>query len=121
PAQTGVILTHGNHADSLQVGLRSGRPWLAIGGAHVEDDHEITAGELRLSVVVGDRSASLCVDGTEVARTTEWWRSGRGRASDERGVVVIDDTRSPAHAAYALAPDPSRLTVDYGRADAEWR
>jgi len=70
--------------------------------------HEITAGELRLSVVVDHRSASLCVDGTEVARTTEWWRSGRWRASAERGVIVIDDARSPAHAAYAVAPSPSQ-------------
>src|SRR4029077_14971292 len=95
PAQTGVILTHGNHADSLQVGLRSGRPWLAIGGAHVEDDHEITAGELRLSVVVGDRSASLCVDGTEVSRTTEWWRSGRWRGAGGGGGVVTGDRGGP--------------------------
>jgi hypothetical protein len=121
PDQTGVILTHGNHADSLQVGLRSGRPWLTIGGEHVEAADEITAGELRLSVAVGDRSASLCVDETEVARTTEWWRSGRWRASAEHGVIVIDDTRSPACAAYAVAPLPSRLTVEDGRAVAEWR
>jgi hypothetical protein len=75
PAQTGVILTHGNHADSLQVGLRSGRPWLTIGGEHVEAAREIAAGAFRLSVTVGDRSASLSVDGTELGRTTEWWRS----------------------------------------------
>lgn len=121
PAQTGVILTHGNHADSIQVGLRSGRPWLTIGGEHVEAAHEITAGEVRLSVAVGDRSASLCVDGTEVARTTEWWRSGRWLVSAERGVIVIDDTLSPAYATYAVAPAPSRLTVDDGRAVAQWR
>ena len=66
-AQTGVLVTHGNHADSLQVGLRAGRPWLTIGGEHVEAARAITAGELRLSVAVGERSASLCVDGTEVA------------------------------------------------------
>jgi hypothetical protein len=121
PAQTGVILTHGNHADSLQVGLRAGRPWLTIGGEHVEATHEITAGEHRLSVVVEDRSAFLCVDGTEVARTTEWWRSGRWRASAHGGVVVVDDTRSPACAAYAVAPSPSRLAVEDGRAVAEWQ
>jgi hypothetical protein len=120
-AQTGVLVTHGNHADSLQVGLRSGRPWLTIGGEHVEAAHEITAGEIRLSVAVGDRSASLCVDGTEVARTTEWWRSGRWLASAERGVIVIDDTRSPAYAAYAVAPSTSRFTVEDGRAVAHWR
>jgi hypothetical protein len=61
------------------------------------------------------------VDGTEVARTTEWWRSGRWRASAEDGVIVIDDTRSQACAAYAVAPSPSRLTVEDGRAVAEWR
>jgi len=121
PAQTGAILTHGNHGDSLQIGLRAGRPWLTIGGEHVEAAHEIAAGDVRLSVVVGDRSASLCVDGTEVARTTEWWRSGRWRASAEGGVVVIDDTRSPACAAYAVAPSPSRLTVEDGRAVAQWQ
>jgi len=120
-AQTGVILTHGNHADSLQVGLRAGRPWLTIGGEHVEAAHEITAGAVRLSVAVGDRSASLCVDGAEVARTTEWWRSGRWRASAERGTIVIDDTRSSACAAYAVAPAPSRMTIEDGRAVAEWR
>jgi hypothetical protein len=119
--QTGVILTHGNHADSLQVGLRSGRPWLTIGGEHVEAPHEISVGEIRLSVAVGDRSASLCVDGTEVARTTEWWRSGRWRASVERGVVVIDDSDSPAHAAYSVAPSPSQLTVEDGRAVVQWQ
>jgi len=121
PTQTGVILTHGNHADSLQVGLRSGRPSLTIGGEHVEAAHEISAGAHRLSVAVDNCSASLCVDGTQVARTTEWWRSGRWRASDERGVIVIDDTRSPASAAYAVVPSPSRLTVEDGRAVAEWR
>jgi len=121
PAQTGVILTHGNHADSLQVGLRSGRPWLTIGGEHVEAARQIGPGETRLSVAIGDRSASLCVDGTEVALTTEWWRSGRWRASEEPGVVVIDDTRSPAHAAYAVAPTPSQVTLEDGRALAAWR
>ncbi|HXI80353.1 MAG TPA: hypothetical protein VNM34_05990 [Verrucomicrobiae bacterium] len=121
PTQTGVILTHGNHADSLQVGLRSGRPSLTIGGEHVEAAHKISAGAHRLSVAVDNCSASLCVDGTQVARTTEWWRSGRWRASDERGVIVIDDTRSPASAAYAVVPSPSRLTVEDGRAVAEWR
>jgi hypothetical protein len=121
PAQTGVILTHGNHADSLQVGLRSGRPWLTIGGEQVEATQQISPGETRISVAVDDRSASLCVDGTEVARTTEWWRSGRWRASAENGVIVIDDTRSQACAAYAVAPSPSRLTVEDGRAVAEWR
>jgi hypothetical protein len=121
PAQTGVILTHGNHADSLQVGLRSGRPWLTIGGEHVEAAREIAAGAFRLSVTVGDRSASLSVDGTELGRTTEWWRSGRWRASEEGGVVVIDDTRSPGHAAYAVAPTPSQLTAEDGRAIAEWQ
>ena len=34
-AQTGVILTHGNHPDSLQLGLHDGRVWLALGGERV--------------------------------------------------------------------------------------
>jgi hypothetical protein len=34
---------------------------------------------------------------------------------------VIEDSRSPAHASYAVAPSPSRLTVDDGRAVAQWR
>jgi hypothetical protein len=118
--QTGVLLTHGNHADSLQVGLRAGRPWLAIGGELVEATGEIAAGASRLSVTIGARDATLCVDGTEVARTTEWWRSGRWQTSTEGGLLVIDDARSPAIAAYALEPSPSRLTVDDGRAVAEW-
>ena len=120
PAQTGVLLTHGNHADSLQIGLRAGRPWLTIGGELVEAARRISDGEHRLSAVVGDRSASLCVDGIEVARTAEWWRSGRWRASIERGIVVIDDSRSPAFAAYAAAPAPVGLTVEDGRGLATW-
>ena len=119
--QTGVIVTHGNHPDSLQVGLRAGRPWLTIGGEHVEAARPIGAGATRISVVVDEKSASLCVDGDEVARTTTWYRSGRWRASVERGTVVIADAQSPALAAIAVSPSPASLDVDDGRAVMRWR
>ncbi|GAB3837214.1 hypothetical protein [Dactylosporangium cerinum] len=42
--QTGVILTHGNHPDSVQVGLADGRPWLRIAGELVTGDAQLRAG-----------------------------------------------------------------------------
>ena len=119
--QTGVILTHGNHPDSLQVGLRSGRPWLSVGGEHVESPDAIDAGETRISIRFDDKRVSLHVDGTEVATTSEWWRSGRWSAVVDRGAVLIADAQSPACAAYAVSPAPSQLDVADGRGVAHWR
>jgi len=119
--QTGVVLTHGNHPDSLQVGLTEGRVWLGIGGERVEAATALPRGRHTISVEVGSESARLIVDGEEVARTREWWRGQRWSASIVGGAAVVVDSASPARSAYGFSPAPDQLVADGARATARWR
>ena len=119
-AQTGVILTHGNHPDSLQLGMEGGVPWLRIGGELVRAAAPLVAGTSRLGVLVTAQAAILYVDGLEVARTDAWWGTQRWSASLSNGTVRINDGNSPAHAVYSIGAEPRELRLDGARAVATW-
>ncbi|TDV57859.1 hypothetical protein [Actinophytocola oryzae] len=118
---TGILLTHGNHPDSLQLGVGAGRVWLAIGGERVSATEPLGTGRHRLEARVTETGATLSVDGTEVARTAPWWGDQRWHAVVSGDLVTITDTRSPATSTYAVR-DAAELTVRHGesRAAARW-
>jgi hypothetical protein len=118
--QTGVLLTHGNHPDSIQFGLAEGRPWLAIGGERVLGTGELAAGPHLFETRVDEHSAALIVDGVEVARTSPWRGAQRWRASVDGDSLLVIDSASPAVSAFAVAPTPQSLTVDGSRGQADW-
>lgn len=118
--QTGIIITHGNHPDSLQIGLDGGRLWLALGGERVAAAEPLGGGAHRIEATVHASGAVLVVDGAEVVRSVAWWRGQRWSASVEGNVVLVVDTASPACAAYGLAPAPRTIAIDGGGARARW-
>jgi hypothetical protein len=118
--QTGVILTHGNHPDSLQLGLEAGVPWLAIGGERVGAVHPLSVGDHVIAVTVASTGAVLTVDGEESARTQPWWAGQRWLCRQDRDVAAISDSLSPARSAYAFSPAPRRLDIEGSRAVGSW-
>ncbi|MCU1411673.1 MAG: hypothetical protein JWR04_2380 [Rhodoglobus sp.] len=119
--QTGVLLTHGNHPDSLQFGLVDGRPWLAVGGERVVAGAALEPGRHRLEGIVRADGAVLLVDGVEAARTADWWLGQRWTAVVLGGTVLVADSASPARSAFAFATAPDGLTVYGSRTRAVWR
>ncbi|GAA1539253.1 hypothetical protein GCM10009827_068100 [Dactylosporangium maewongense] len=118
--QSGVILTHGNHPDSVQLGLTDGRPWLRAGGELVTGGEALAAGRWHgLSVHIGDHGASLDAGGA-VLTTEPWDGAHRWRPEIEDTAVVVADGGSPAFAAYAFATPPDRLDPLGGGAVAGW-
>ncbi|WP_426592434.1 hypothetical protein ACPPVS_11665 [Cellulomonas sp. McL0617] len=119
--QTGVILTHGNHPDSLQLGLDGDRPFLVIGGERVVADRPLAPGRHAIEARVTADGASLVVDGSPAGATRPWWHAQRWSASvDGTDAVVVADSGSPAVSAYALSPAPSALVADGSRGIARW-
>ncbi|GAA1857465.1 hypothetical protein GCM10009687_25700 [Asanoa iriomotensis] len=122
PGHDGVLLTHGNHPDSLQLGVADGRLWLGIGGERETADRPLEPGRWhRLRVTVDAHQARLLMNGTEVARTGHWTRPVRWRSTVDDGVVAVSDTRSGARAAYAFAVPPDELAPHGAGARATWR
>ncbi|MBM9503492.1 hypothetical protein [Actinacidiphila acididurans] len=118
----GVIATHGNHPDSLQVGVSGGRLWLRAGGEHVSAEEPLTAGAWHMITArVADDGATLLVDGVEVARTLPWWGGRRWTARVTGGEVVVTDERSTACSAYAFTDAPGSLTALGSRGSARWQ
>ena len=118
--QSGVVLTHGNHPDSLQLGLLDGRPWIAIGGERETATSSLVAGTHQWVVRMTSERAQLLVDGSVVAATKPWWSGQRWESRVVEGVIETRDIRSPARAAYATHPTPSTLTADGSRGLAAW-
>ncbi|MEY9871704.1 hypothetical protein ABH931_001177 [Streptacidiphilus sp. MAP12-33] len=119
--QTGTVLTHGNHPDSLQIGLDGGRLWLGITGERELTDAEPRAGEWhRVSARIEADHVALHLDGQEIARTRHWTRSRRWTARLDGQAVAIADTRSSARAAYAFAEGPSSLQAEGPGGCATW-
>jgi len=116
---TGVILTHGNHPDSLQVGVDDGRPWLAIGGERVQSDVELTVDQ-RIEVQLGADRAVLRLDGVEVARTEPWWHGTRWNAARVDQRVLVVDSASIARSSYGFAPAPDEISIEGARGSARW-
>ncbi|MBV1852831.1 hypothetical protein [Catellatospora tritici] len=121
-ATSGVVLTHGNHPDSAQLGLDEGRPWLRIGGEHASGPDRLTPGAWhQLRVEVDAAGARLIVDGASVAATRPWWDGQRWTASVEADTVVVTDSASACAGVYAFATAPDELIAQGSRGTASWR
>ncbi|MFD0745624.1 hypothetical protein ACFQ1L_30220 [Phytohabitans flavus] len=106
----GVILTHGNHPDSLQCGLDGDRLWVAICGEREYAARPVTAGTWhRIEISVDQHQAVLRLDGREAARTRHWTASPRWVSKVEGDVVGIVDRGSAARAFYAFDGVPSTV------------
>jgi hypothetical protein len=122
PHTSGVIFTHGNHPDSLQLGLSGGRLWFGIAGEREYADTPLRAGvwyPIRLRVD-GDRVA-LLVGGEQAAVTRHWSHSRRWLTAIVGGRAVLTaDQRSAARAGYAFDTAPTVLEQHGGGARARW-
>ncbi|MYV54487.1 laminin G domain-containing protein [Streptomyces sp. SID3212] len=119
--RTGVILTHGNHPDSLQVALEEGRLSLTIGGERVTAAEPLPSETWHtVAVRVDAEAAELSVDGGVVARTDPWWGGQRWTARVRDGGVTVEDTGSTAVSSYAFSVPPTALEADGARAVARW-
>ncbi|MFK3979289.1 hypothetical protein ACI2K4_02795 [Micromonospora sp. NPDC050397] len=119
--EPGVILTHGNHPDSLQLGIDADGLWVGISGETAYADTPLRAGEWHtIAVVLSENQATLLLDGWPVARTGHWTRSDRWRTTVVDNTVRTADGRSAARAAYAFSTAPTELTGLGAGARATW-
>ncbi|MEZ0067332.1 hypothetical protein ABIA32_003345 [Streptacidiphilus sp. MAP12-20] len=119
--QSGTVLTHGNHPDSLQIGVENGRLWVGITGERECSDTELSAGDWhRVSAYVEADHVVLRLGDDDIARTRHWTDSRRWTSRPEDGTVSIADTRSSARAVYAFAGAPSSLEVAGAGGRATW-
>ena len=62
--QAGVVLTHGNHPDSLQLGVDAGRLWFGISGEKEYATADVVAGRwYEVTIALDDERVALSVDG----------------------------------------------------------
>lgn len=121
PGQSGIVFTHGNHPDSLQLGIDRGRLWLAISG-----EKEYAAGDLvpgrwhEVSIKLQDHCVVLSLDGGQTVVTGDWTAASRWSAVSDGSLVTISDSRSTARACYAFGLAPSALRVTGAGATATW-
>lgn len=122
--QSGTVLTHGNHPDSLQIGIEDGRLWLGITGERVFTTADVTEEDWhRVVARVEADHAELVLDGEVIARTRHWNASHRwtSRVTDGPGsMLTVEDTRSPARAAYAFSGSSPSLTSIGAGGRAAW-
>ncbi|MEY9962429.1 hypothetical protein ABIA33_000455 [Streptacidiphilus sp. MAP12-16] len=122
--QTGTVLTHGNHPDSLQIGVQDGRLWLGITGERELSSADLPAGIWhRVNTHVEADQAVLMLDGEVIARTRHWSASRRWNSRVTDGldsVLTVEDTDSPARAAYAFSGPPPVLTSTGAGGIATW-
>ena len=120
PGVSGVIATHGNHPDSLQIGVIDGRPWMSIGGEIVEYAEPLEPGHHVVEAVLSDDSTTFKVDDEPRLATTPWWVSERWTAAISDGVLAIADSITGAWAHYAFASAPDELRLEGSRGIAAW-
>ncbi|MGW4906058.1 hypothetical protein [Streptomyces sp. NPDC004270] len=119
--RSGTVLTHGNHPDSLQIGVDDGRLWLGITGERESTDAELPVGDWQhVRVDVEADRVVLRLAGVEIARTRHWTESRRWESRIEDGTVAFADSRSPAHAVYAFAGPPGELRAEGSGGRARW-
>jgi len=118
--QSGVILTHGNHPDSLQAGLSDGHPWVTIGGERLVSRSVLNRGTHLIGVRVAFSGAELIVDGEVASSTEQWWEGQRWRAEILDGVMETRDLSSPAVSTFAVTPVPDALSARGSRGQATW-
>ncbi|WP_020556916.1 hypothetical protein [Embleya scabrispora] len=120
-SQSGTVLTHGNHPDSLRIGVENGCPWLGITGERVFTDVTAPAGAWhRVSAHIEADHVVLRLDDQEITRTGHWTQSRRWTSAPQDGMVAIADTRSAARAAYAFTNMPSALRTEGPGGRATW-
>ncbi|WP_052850012.1 laminin G domain-containing protein [Streptomyces avicenniae] len=118
---SGVVLTHGNHPDSLQVALEDGRLSLRIAGEHETAAEPLPTGVWHtVTVRLDDEAAELSVDGAAALRTTPWWSGRRWNARVDGASVVVEDARSAARSAYSFDTAPTSLAAEGARGTARW-
>ncbi len=117
----GIVLTHGNHPDSLQLGVEAGRLWFGISGEKEYCTTDVITGRWYDMVIALDSDrVALTVDGEEVAATGHWSASPRWKTLAEDSLVSIADNCSPARASYGFDPVPSSLEDSGAGARATW-
>ncbi|MDX3852422.1 hypothetical protein [Streptomyces sp. AK02-01A] len=121
PGQTAVIITHGNHPDSLQVALEDGHLSLRIAGERLTAPEVLATGVWHtVTVLTGDAGAELRLAGVPLVSTDDWWAGQRWTASSDAGTVSVADTRSVARSVYAFATAPDSVETAGARAVARW-
>ena len=121
PDQTGIILTHGNHPDSLQIGLETGRLWFGICGEQEYAEADIETGRwYRLTFTLDDQQVAMDLDGAPAAATGPWTSSPRWKALITDSAVSIADGCSPARAGYAFDTPPDSVEDLGSGARAHW-
>ncbi|MFK0019072.1 hypothetical protein [Streptomyces sp. NPDC090798] len=119
--QSGTVLTHGNHPDSLRIGVDDGRLWLGITGERESTDTELAVGDWHhVRVDVESDHVVLRIADSEIVRTRHWTESRRWMSRIENGTLAFADSRSPAHAVYAFAGPPGELRAEGADGRATW-
>lgn len=118
----GVLLTHGNHPDSLQFGIEGRRFVCRIAGECIVADRSIELlSAYELDASFGEDDVVFRIDGIEVGRTAPWWRGQRWHADLQEATVVVTDASSTARSAVAFSAAPDDLRVEGQRGLASWR
>ena len=121
PDQDGIVLTHGNHPDSLQLGVDAGRLWFGISGEKEYAASDVVAGRwYHVTIALADDRVALSLDGDEVAATSHWSASPRWKSLPDGTAVSIADDGSPARASYAFDTVPDSLEELGAGARAKW-
>ncbi|MEV6424672.1 hypothetical protein [Streptomyces sp. NPDC051662] len=121
PDVTGVVLTHGNHPDSLQIALDEGRLTLRIAGELLVSPEPLSIeGWHTVSILVSDGGCELRLNGAPVLTTSLWWEGQRWTATTDGATVSVTDTRSAARCVYAFATAPDTVEAAGARAVARW-
>jgi hypothetical protein len=119
--QAGVVLTHGNHPDSLQLGVDAGRLWFGISGEKEYTTCDVVAGRwYEVTIALDDERVALFLDGDEVAATSHWSASPRWKSLSDGALVTIADSYSPARASYGFDTVPTSLQIVGAGARANW-
>ena len=120
--QGGVVLTHGNHPDSLQLGVDAGRIWFAISGEKEYSEVDVAVGRwYNVAITLGNERVAMAVDGHEAAATSHWSASPRWKSLSDDALVSIADNCSPGRASYGFDPVPAGLDAAGAGARATWR
>jgi hypothetical protein len=119
--QTGVLLTHGNHPDSLQVGVSEGSLWVGIGGEKAYGGALAAGVWHKVAVHLSDDCALLVVDGASAASTRPWTAAGRWTAAYQAGRLTIVDSSSPGRAVYSFGTLPGSVELLGAGGQANWR
>jgi hypothetical protein len=119
--QAGVIFTHGNHPDSLQLGADAGRLWFAISGEKEYCPRDLVAGRwYDVTIALDQERVALFLDGEEVAATSHWSTSPRWKSLSDGATVTIADDCSAARASYAFDRVPTSVQTAGAGARGDW-